>query len=61
MDVLDRGEPIAKIVAVGRVGALVVREQRPGAPRRADVHVGPPLKLKPDPVALLLEDRERVR
>ncbi len=58
--VLDRDQPIARIVPYGPgVAPLRVRKPLPGAARLRDVPLPPPLKTRGDIVALLLEDRKK--
>lgn len=60
--VLDRETPIAQIVPVGRPGpALQIRRPRPGSAGLHAVPLPPPLRVKTDVVALLLEERQGER
>ncbi len=60
--VLDRSTPIARIVPYeDQASALVVRSPLPGAPLLKDVQFPPPLRLRRDVVALLLEERQGER
>jgi prevent-host-death family protein len=60
--VLDRDRPIARIVPYeGERAPLKVRSPAPGAPPLHRVPLPPPLDLKIDPVALLLEERQSDR
>jgi len=59
--VLDRDQPIARIVPYRSSGAVRIRMPAPGAPRLQDIPLPPPLPMKTDIVALLLEDREKGR
>jgi prevent-host-death family protein len=59
--VLDRDQPIARIVPYRSSGAVRIRKPAPGAPRLQDIPLPPPLPMKTDIVALLLEDREKGR
>ena len=60
--VLDRSTPIARIVPYEEEGAsLTVRGPLPGAPLLRQVPLPPPLKLRRDIVALLLEERQGER
>jgi prevent-host-death family protein len=60
--VLDRETPIARIVPIGTGGAaLEVRKPLPGAPPLHRVPLPPPLAVKRDVVALLLEERQGER
>jgi antitoxin (DNA-binding transcriptional repressor) of toxin-antitoxin stability system len=62
LTVLDRETPIARIVpALDHASALRIRRPLASGPRPADVPRPRALKTKRDPVALLLEDRERGR
>lgn len=59
--VLDRDQPIARIVPYRKAaGDLDLRKPKPGS-RLARVRLPPPLKLKFDIVDLLLEERQRER
>lgn len=57
----DRDQPIARIVPYAARGALVVREPTSPYATLGDIPLPPPVTLKHDPVALLLEDRQRER
>jgi prevent-host-death family protein len=57
--ILDRGEPVARVVGVGRGSGLVVRERPSRTGRLADVPLPPPVKTSVDAVELLLEDRRK--
>ena len=57
----DRDQPIARIVPYTPRGALVVREPTSRYATLGDVPLPSPVKLRHDPVALLLEDRRRDR
>ena len=60
--VLDRNTPIARIVPYAESGAsLAVRAPLAGAPALKDIALPPPLRLRRDIVALLLEERQRER
>ena len=60
--VLDRETPIARIVpALEKTSALLIRHPRLGGPKPSGVPLPRALKTRRDPVALLLEDRERGR
>ncbi|HEV8675409.1 MAG TPA: type II toxin-antitoxin system prevent-host-death family antitoxin [Methylomirabilota bacterium] len=60
--VLDREHPIARIVPYASDGtALRTRRPRPDAPPLAKVPLPPPLRVKADVVALLLEERQGER
>ena len=57
--VLDRSTPIARIVPYEEHGqSLTVRSPLPGSPALRDVSLPPPLRLRRDIVALLLEERQ---
>lgn len=58
LTILDRDQPVARITPYATSGAMRVREPSGQYKRLADVPLPPPLKLKSDPVALLLEDRQ---
>ncbi len=57
--VLDREQPIARIVPYVSGPALRVRPGRRSAPRLGDVPLPRPLGVKSDVVAMLLADRRR--
>jgi prevent-host-death family protein len=60
--VLDRNTPIARIVPYVESGSsLAVRAPLAGAPTLKDVVLPPPLRLRRDIVALLMEERQRER
>ncbi len=59
--VLDRDEPIARIVPFRRDREIRIRRPLPGAGRLQDVPLPPPLEIETDIVALLLEERQRDR
>lgn len=60
--VLHRNTPIARIVPYKEAGAsLSVRHPLPGAPSLTQISLPPPLKLRRDIVALLLEERQGER
>ena len=60
--VLDRQTPIARIVPYGSGGAaLEVRKPLPSAPPLHRVPLPPPLAVKVDVVALLIEERQGER
>ena len=61
LTVLDRETPIARLVPYEEAPALTVRRPRPGAPAPGDFLWPPPLDLKVDAVALLLEERQAGR
>ncbi len=56
--VLDRNQPIAKIVPHQPDTSFQVRKPAPGAPLLQDVPLPPPLDLDLDIVELLLEERQ---
>jgi prevent-host-death family protein len=57
--VYDRDTPIAEIVPYRAEGpVLTIRPPRAGAPRLRDVELPPPLRLRRDVVAVLLEERQ---
>ncbi|HEV8309410.1 MAG TPA: type II toxin-antitoxin system prevent-host-death family antitoxin [Methylomirabilota bacterium] len=59
LTVLDRDTPIARIVPYGRPGpALQIRRPPPGSAGLHAVPLPPPLRVKTDVVALLLEERQ---
>lgn len=55
--VMDRNEPVARLVPISGLGPLTIREPRSPYGSLADVPLPPPAALKLDAVALLLEDR----
>jgi prevent-host-death family protein len=59
--VLDREQPIARIVPYVSGTTLRVRRPRPGSARPGDVRLPVPLRVRTDVVALLIADRERER
>jgi prevent-host-death family protein len=60
--VLDRTTPIARIVPYEEQGSsLTVRSPLPGAPSLKQMSLPPPLRLRRDIVALLLEERQGER
>jgi len=60
--VLDRETPIARIVPFETEAmALSIRRPLPGAPPPSRVPLPPPLAVKTDIVALLLEERQGER
>ena len=60
--VLDRTTPIARIVPYEEQGSsLTVRGPLPGAPSLKQVPIPPPLRVRRDIVALLLEERQGER
>lgn len=57
--VMDRQTPIARLLPYGAASEpLRVRKPLRRVPRLQDVRLPPPLKLKVDPVALLIEERQ---
>ncbi len=62
LTVLDRETPIARIVPDGRPGTtLQIRRPPPGSAGLHAVPLPPPLRVKTDIVALLLEERQGER
>ena len=59
--VVDRNQPVATIVPYRPGGRLSVREPAGQYRRLSAVPLPRPVRLKVDPVALLLEDRRRER
>jgi prevent-host-death family protein len=60
--VLDRSTPIARIVPYEEhASSLMVRSPLPGAPALPQIQLPPPLRLRRDIVALLLEERQGER
>ena len=59
--VLDRTEPIARIVPYGSEPGPRIRKPVPGALRLSELALPRPLRHKSDIVALLIADREKVR
>jgi prevent-host-death family protein len=60
--VMDRETPVARIVPYDSYGdRLVVRHPAPGAPKPRDIPRPEPIKLSVDPVAMLIEERQRDR
>ena len=57
--VYDRNEPVARIVPFTPRGALIVREPVRHYKAFRDIKLPAPVKLDVDPVALLLEDRNK--
>lgn len=55
--VYDRNEPIARVVPYARGSSLVVREAVRKYRTLGEIPLPPPIKLRVDPVELLLEDR----
>jgi prevent-host-death family protein len=55
--ILDRDQPVARVSPYLTSGVLRVREPSGEYKKLADVPLPAPLRLKVDPVALLLEDR----
>jgi antitoxin (DNA-binding transcriptional repressor) of toxin-antitoxin stability system len=59
LTVLDRRTPVAQLVPCPEgEAALPVRRPAEGAPKPNQVRWPPPLKLRHDPVALLLAERQ---
>lgn len=62
LTVLDRDTPIARLVPYESEGAsLQVRTPPPDAPRLRRVVLPPPIRIRSDIVALLLEERQGER
>lgn len=59
--VLDRNEPIARLVPYRARGGLVVRHPAPGAPAPGKVPLPRPRKYRVDIVELLMNERQRHR
>ena len=59
--VLHRNMPIARIVPFEEVASLTVRHPLPEAPSLKQISLPPPLKLRRDIVAFLLEERQGER
>lgn len=57
--VYDRNEPIARVVPYARGSSLVVREPVRKYGTLGEIPLPPRVKLRLDPVELLLEDRRR--
>ncbi len=57
MTVYDRNEPIARVVPYAKGGSLVVRGSVRKYGTLGEIPLPPPVKLRLDPVELLLEDR----
>lgn len=55
--VMDRDQPIARLVPYEARGTLVVREPLTQYRTLGDVPLPPPVRLAVDPVEVLLEDR----
>jgi prevent-host-death family protein len=55
--ILDRDQPIAKVSPYTGSGTLVVREPGVAYAKPSDVQMPPAMRLRVDPVDLLLEDR----
>jgi hypothetical protein len=59
---LDRNTPIARIVPYEEDGAsLTIRQPPPGSPSIKQIPMPPPLGVRRDIVALLLEERQGER
>jgi prevent-host-death family protein len=62
LTVLDRETPVARIVPYASEGStLAVRRPAPGSPPLSKIRLPPRLNSSQDIVALLLEDRRRIR
>jgi prevent-host-death family protein len=59
--VMDRDQPIARIVPYSETGGLRIREPAGRYKRLGDIPLPPPVKLDIDPVDLLIEERNRDR
>jgi prevent-host-death family protein len=59
--VLDRETPVARLVPYEAAPALLIRHPKPGSPPPGEFQWPPPLDLKVDAVALLLQDRHAGR
>jgi prevent-host-death family protein len=59
--VMDRDQPIARIVPYSEAAALQIREPLVAYKRLGDIPLPPPVHLDIDPVELLLEDRRQDR
>jgi prevent-host-death family protein len=59
LTVLDRDTPIARVVPIEATTALTVRAGT--GTRLGAVPLPPPIRLRVDPVALLLQDRQSER
>jgi prevent-host-death family protein len=59
--IVDRNQPVARVLPYRGADVLAVREPTGGYRRLGAVPLPPPLRLKVDAVALLLEDRARER
>lgn len=55
--VMDRDQPIARIVPYAAAGGMVVREPLTSYRTLGDIPLPPPARLTVDPVDLLLADR----
>ncbi|MBA3727339.1 MAG: type II toxin-antitoxin system prevent-host-death family antitoxin, partial [Armatimonadetes bacterium] len=55
LTVYDRNEPVARVIPYSPSGPLVVREPVREYRSLGEVKLPPPVKLKVDPVELLLE------
>lgn len=62
LTVLDRDQPIARIVPYEENGLpLTIRSPLPGTPTLAQVTLPPPLRVRTDVLDLLLEERQSKR
>jgi prevent-host-death family protein len=59
--IVDRNQPVARVLPYRASGVLTVREPTGTYRKLGAVPLPPPVRLKVDPVALLLEDRQRER
>ena len=58
LTILDRDRPIATVVPYATSGVLAIREPPGGVRKPSEVPMPPPLRLRTDPLKLLLEDRQ---
>ena len=58
LTILDRDTPVATISPVAEGAFLSIRSPAAGAPKLREIKIPRSLKLKVDPVALLLAERE---
>ena len=59
LTILDRDQPVATVSPYATSGAFAVREPSGAFRKPSDVPMPPALKLRVDPVELLLEERQR--
>lgn len=55
--VMDRDQPIARLIPYAASGSLVIREPAAGYSTLGEIPLPPPVRRNVDAVALLLEDR----